>query len=108
FKVVDRQEEQIGEYTRNYTTLFRTFFPFLVGEKTFALYSPHYHTTRVMALPSCEDVGGEESSQSSFCPVDFYVPSYITREWVDLNDRKHRYRIHEPKDEDFLPKNTKY
>jgi len=108
FKVVDNQEEQIGEYTRNYTTLFRTFFPFMAGEKTFALYSPYYHTTRVMVLPSCEDVGGEEPSQPSFCPVDFYVPSYITREWVDLNDQKHRYRIHEPKEEHFLPKNTKY
>jgi hypothetical protein len=67
-------EEQIGEYVRNYGTLFRTFFPFRRKGRDFALYSRDYTATRVMALPSCQDIGGEERSGGGFCPVDFHVP----------------------------------
>lgn len=77
---VFRNEEQIGEYERNYETLYNTFVPFHLGGRDLALYSPHYTATRIMELPSCKDIGGEESSPGGFCPVDYFVPTYIDQE----------------------------
>lgn len=108
FRVEGDTEAQIGEYQRNYPNLFRTFYPFQKDGKDYALYSPDYTVTRVMALPSCEDIGGEESNAYGFCPVDFYVPSYIEREFIDLNDEIHRHRVNEPDAEDLVSCTTKY
>jgi hypothetical protein len=65
---------QIGEYQRNYSTMYRTFHPFELRGKWYALYSKDYTSTRIMALPSCKDLGGEERDQWGFCPVDYWVP----------------------------------
>jgi hypothetical protein len=81
YLVTSESEEQIGEYTRNYGLFYRTFYPFQKGEKDYALYSPRYTATRVMELPSCRDIGGEEPHGGGFCPVDFFVPSYILKEY---------------------------
>jgi hypothetical protein len=108
FRIVDNQEEQIGEYVRNYTTLFHTFYPFVVNDKTYALYSPHYTATRVMELPTCKDVGGEEPASGGFCPVDYFVPTYALREWIDLTGQPQRARINNPTPEDLLPKTITY
>ena len=66
--------EKIGEYFRNYDSLFNTFYPFVLDGKNYALYSKCYTATRVMSLPDCKDLGGEESHSFGFCPVDYYVP----------------------------------
>jgi len=92
-------EEQVGEYHRNYSTLFNSFFHCTQGGKDYALYSPDYTVTRIMELPSCRDIGGEEPHSAGFCPVDFYVPRYIDREYTDLEGKRHRYRVNEPKAE---------
>lgn len=68
--------KKIGEYTRNYPTGgAKTFIPF-VGEDNnwYALYSPNYVFTRIMKLPSCKDIGGEEYSKYGFCPIEYYQP----------------------------------
>lgn len=75
FRVKDGNEEQVGEYVRNYPGLMDTFCYFRKGDKEFALYSPDYTATRIMELPTCKDIGGEEPDGGGFCPVDFYVPS---------------------------------
>ncbi len=67
-------EMKIGEYVRNYSAFYDTFFPFQQDGEWYALYSPDYTGTRVMALPSCRDLGGEERNSGGFCPVDYYVP----------------------------------
>ena len=77
FRQVAEREEQIGEYRRNYPSLLSTFFPFRVGDQALALYSPDYTATRLMALPSCRDLGGESPADGGFCPVDFFVPTYL-------------------------------
>lgn len=64
----------LGAYERNYPSLFDTFCPFTRRGKDYALYSPNYTTTRVMELPSCHDLGGEEPASHGFCPVDYFVP----------------------------------
>ncbi len=64
----------IGSYRRNYSTLFRTFASFRKDGRSFALYSPNYSATRVMELPSCRDLGGEEPNSFGFCPTDYFVP----------------------------------
>jgi hypothetical protein len=69
-----RGEEVTGSYTRNYPNLFHSFYPFVQGDQEYALYSPDYTTTRVMTLPDCRDLGGEEPHSKGFCPVDYYVP----------------------------------
>ena len=74
FEIRSGVEKQVGEYIRNYPNLFRTFHHFRKNDKHLALYAPHYTATRIMELPSCRDIGGEEPSASGFCPTDFYVP----------------------------------
>lgn len=69
----------IGEYLRNYSKYAQeTFFPFLVGEDWYALYSSNYTATRVMKLyeDRIEDWCGESPSLFGFCPVEIYVPRY--------------------------------
>ncbi len=69
-------EEKIGEYQRNYSTLYETFFPFAQGDKEYALISHMYTGTCVIELPSCKHVCGEcEWKNHGFCPTGFYVPS---------------------------------
>lgn len=108
FRVENDVEEQVGEYTRNYPQLFNTFFHFQLNGEDYALYSPDYTVTRILKLPSCKDIGGEDPVSHGFCPVDFYVPSYIDRELVGLDDSVSRYRINRPKPEDLLPRTTTY
>ena len=80
FKVENNVEKQVGEYERNYSSLFNTFFHFQQNGKDFALYSPDYTVTRVMELPTCKDIGGEEPNSYGFCPVDYFIPTYIEQE----------------------------
>jgi len=80
FQVQGNTETQVGMYSRNYHTLFRTFHHLKKNGKDYALYSPHYTVTRVMELPSCTDIGGEEPTATGFCPVDFYVPWHPDQE----------------------------
>lgn len=67
-------DTQIGEYARNYPCLLTTFFPFKSGDRWLALYSRHYTATRVMSLPDCTDLGGEEPDAHGFCPMEYLVP----------------------------------
>src|ERR1700709_407141 len=72
-----RGETKIGSYDRNYPGFGEaTFEPFELDGKWFALYSPDYTCTRVMALPECRDIGGEEPHGTGFCPMDLFVPRY--------------------------------
>lgn len=66
--------KEIGSYNRNYSTLYNTFVPFIHHKKEYALYSPDYTSTRIMTLPDCKDLCGEDHSTWGFCPVDYYVP----------------------------------
>lgn len=76
-------EKQVGEYIRNYPSLRDTFFPFKKSDKWYALYSREYMYTRLMSLPDCEDIGGEDKSnteyQDHFCPSEFYIPKGSVR-----------------------------
>lgn len=74
FEARNGEERQIGSYERNYSSFFKTFLPFELGGEWYALYSPRYTATRVMKLPSCEDIGGEEENAYGFCPTAFWVP----------------------------------
>ena len=65
---------EIGTYKRNYSSLLDTFFPFCQDGEWYALYSPKYTSTRVMKLPECTDLGGEEDHENGFCPVGYFVP----------------------------------
>jgi hypothetical protein len=66
---------QIGSYDRNHAGWGeKTFAPFSQDGRWYALYSSNYTATRVMELPSCKDLGGEEPHTHGFCPVDYYVP----------------------------------
>ena len=67
--------KEIGNYLRNYSSYGKTTFcPFTKDGKDYALYSKHYTATRIMSLPDCKDLGGEEPDDHGFCPVEFYVP----------------------------------
>ena len=70
-------ENEVGEYERNYPSFSeQTFEPFELDGKWYALYSRDYTSTRVMRLPDCLDLGGEERAAAGFCPVEFYVPRF--------------------------------
>lgn len=92
---VYRRGNLIGEYLRNYSSYgFETFYPFLINDEWYALYSPHYTATRVMKLHSdrIEDWCGEEAVSHGFCPTAFYVPRYVkTESFYDDKGEKKSY-----------------
>ena len=81
--------QRIGSYIRRFPSLYKTFVPFYQNCGVYALYSADYTTTRVMCLPSCEDLGGEEPNPEGFCPTEYYVPYLpdqgIVGEWGFLS-----------------------
>ena len=82
-------KEKIGEYIRNYPSFSEgTFFPFQQNGKDYALYSRDYTSTRVMELPSCKDICGEQPNAFGFCPVEYYVPqeSYSDEEFNEYKE----------------------
>lgn len=66
-----------------------TFFPFVLNGKELALYSSKGMYTRIMELPSCHDLGGEDKNnvenEKNFCPAEFYIPFY--RKLIDPNEK---------------------
>lgn len=69
--------EPCGRFERNYWSSGPGIFaPFMVGDRWFALYSPDYTGTRILSLPECLDLGGEEPDACGFCPVELWVPAY--------------------------------
>lgn len=79
-----KEDKEIGSYTRNYSPLFDTFYPFEQNGKHYALYSSHYMYTRIMTLPDCVDIGGEspkeEEYKNHFCPTGYFIPKYYFEE----------------------------
>lgn len=71
---VKENGKEIGTYKRNYPSLMDTFFPFCQDGEWYALYSPKYTSTRIMKLPECKDIGGEEDIENGFCPTEYFVP----------------------------------
>lgn len=71
------KETRVGEYTRNYSNK-GPFYPFKQNDKWYALYSKEYMYTRVMSLPDCVDLGGEDKNnveyKNHFCPAEYFVP----------------------------------
>jgi hypothetical protein len=76
FEGDDPAARKIGSYERNHAGWCAdTFAPFMQEDRWFALYAPEYTATRIMELPSCRDLGGEDPpSGQGFCPIDYYVP----------------------------------
>jgi len=67
----------LGSYERNDLAYSQsTFYPFCLDGQWLALYSREYTATRVMSLPDCRDLGGEEPHSHGFCPVEYYVPCF--------------------------------
>lgn len=93
-------EEQVGEYERNHWALYRTFTHFRAGGRDLALYSPDYTATRLLELPSCRDIGGEEPAGGGFCPVDFFVPCFIDLESRVEDGPPRRFRQQMPTPEE--------
>jgi hypothetical protein len=82
----DGSSTKIGSYIRSYGTMYNTWEPFEQDGKEYALCSPDYWRTSVMALPSCEIIATEDltytdektgekknGSSAGFCPRDFFV-----------------------------------
>jgi hypothetical protein len=104
FRVSGGLEEQVGEYERNYPSLLRTFAAFRLDGRDLALYSPDYTCTRLLELPSCRDIGGEEPSAGGFCPADFFVPYYIDLEYFVDGRPSRLIRRQMPKAEELAPR----
>jgi hypothetical protein len=104
FRSIGDEDELIGEYIRHYSSFYNTFFHFKSNGLDLALYSPQYSATRILALPECVDLGGEEPSGSGFCPVEFFVPTYVEIVSIDnYSDAPRRSRRNNPNDEELLP-----
>lgn len=76
YRTTSAGDQPVGQYVRNYPTFFHTFFPFRRRGIDYALYSPDYTCTRLLALPECVDLGGEAPHAYGFCPIDYYVPCF--------------------------------
>lgn len=77
-------ETKIGEYQRNYHNK-GPFYAFKLGDQWYALYSKEYMYTRVMSLPDCIDLCGEDKSnveyKDHFCPVEYFVPEVCVQDF---------------------------
>ena len=73
-----RGDDAVGAYERMYTDYAETTFePFELGGAWYALYAPDYAATRVMKLPECRDLGGEDPvAAGALCPLEFFVPRF--------------------------------
>jgi hypothetical protein len=80
---VFKDNQFLGHYVRNYSSFYDTFWPFKQEDKEYALYSCDYTSTRVMSLPDCNDLGGEERHQQGFCPTELWVPDNSIPETED-------------------------
>src|SRR5262245_23743609 len=79
---------EVGSYERNIGRFgAETFAPFEIDGAWYALYSRDYTCTRIMSLPDCRDLGGEEPRAHGFCPVELYVPRYKSVITIDKNGR---------------------
>lgn len=76
----DGAETRIGEYVRNYSNFYKTFYSFYLHGSYYALFSKDYSSTHLMQLPSCEVVGEEPGRGSGFCPVEYFVPKCKDRD----------------------------
>jgi len=91
----------IGKYHRKYSNFYNTFYAFEHKGKHYALYSSDYQVTSLMSLPDCKHIA---STESGFCPVDFYVPPFeesqieieLYSEWIEEE------RAKEPRDEEKI------
>jgi hypothetical protein len=104
FRREGESEVQVGEFLRNYPSLLRTFAHFRAGSRDLALYSPDYTCTRLLELPSCRDIGGEEPDSEGFCPADFFVPCYIDLELSVGQGPPRRFRKQMPRLEELAPR----
>ena len=78
-------ERKVGEYHRNMAGWAEsTFEPFELNGRWYALYAPDYTSTRLLSLPDCADLGGEDHHADGFCPVEFWVPRFRPVTWVSL------------------------
>jgi hypothetical protein len=93
------KEKHIGEYLRNYHGFGEsTFYAFEQAGRWYALYSKDYTCTRLMVLPSCQDIGGEQVDSYGFCPVEFYVPEIVVQKFEPAKiDRPPYNPRHDPK-----------
>jgi hypothetical protein len=70
-------DSEIGSYERDNAAFAReTFEPFELEGAWYALYARDFTASRVMSLPDCRDLGGEEPHTRGFIPVEFWVPRY--------------------------------
>jgi hypothetical protein len=71
-----RDSEVFGEYERDARDMFNTFQPFIGPDiRTYALFARKYSVTRVMSLPDCDEVGGDQANAyANFYPMSYYVP----------------------------------
>jgi hypothetical protein len=83
----DGPKKNLGTFKRNYSTNFRNFAYCQKFGRYFALYSPHYTSTRVMEIfpgQGWKDIGGEDKDSNGFCPTEFYIPElreYVSEEF---------------------------
>lgn len=66
----------VGEYQRNYSCFYNTFWYFKDEDKYYALVSNDYNSTSILDLQTMEFIVDKQCEH--FCPVDFYVPNYKT------------------------------
>lgn len=94
-----KNDTLIGEYLRNYPSFSsQTFYPFLLKDQWYALYSPHYTATRVMKIHDdyIEDWCGEEASSNGFCPTEYFIPKFLK-----INYENSETYIHETEYESY-------
>lgn len=79
-------EAKVGEYQRNYSNA-GPFAAFELKGKWYALYSKEYMYTRVMSLPDCVDLGGEDKCNTPysnhFCPSEYYIPVLCVQDFAE-------------------------
>ena len=68
---VEKNGVALGQYIRSYPTLFRSFHPFKIEGKYYALLSSDYTKATLYDLETFTELS---STASGFCPTGFFVP----------------------------------
>lgn len=89
----NKNKTKVGEYIRNYSSMYNTFEPFVKDGKEYALISRHYTGTAVISLPDCKVIAEEPKDGSGFCPTGFFVPFYAENDEHDPDDVEDRQQV---------------
>lgn len=84
--IVYKNDKIIGEYHRNYPSLFNTFYPFINHGIDYAFIGEEYNGFSIYRLDDFKKI--YQINLKHFCPTDFYVEKRLINYYEDLDENE--------------------